>query len=219
MNKFNKIINDKKILNIYEKILKDEVKNGFWAHHGFEHVYFVTNLAEQILTMLNYDNNFIEETKIATILHDIGCIEGKEKHSVRSYEFAKKYIKDNQIKLTNEYDVLEAIKMHSNGFQTDNIITSVLILSDKLDIRYNRLTKKGENIKGIRQWKNIKDVIPRIEGNILYIKFICPTELNKKELEEFYFTTKLIKAIKCFEKNLKIHSIVYLNNEEWKFFT
>lgn len=53
---------------------------------------------------------------------------------------------------------------------------------------------------------------------MLEIKFISSKELNKKELEEFYFTDKLVKAIKCFEKNAKVHSKVYLNEEEWGIF-
>ena len=215
IKKFNKIIQDKKILNVYEEILKDEEESEWWAHHGMQHVYEVTNFAEQILTMLNYDKDFIEEAKIDTMLHDIGCIEGKEKHAIRSFEFAKKYIKDNKIKLVNEYDVLEAIKIHSNGFQTNNMIASVLILCDKLDIKYNRLTKKGKSVKGIRQWKNI---IVSIKCDILEIKFISSKGLNKKELEEFYVTDKLVKAVKCFEKNAKVHSKVYLNEEEWGIF-
>lgn len=218
MKKFNEIIHDKKILNVYEKILNDEEENDWWAHHGLQHVYEVTILVEEILTMLNYEKDFIEEAKIAAILHDIGCIEGKKNHAFKSYELVKKYIKDNKIKLVNEHDVLEAIKIHSNGFQTNNMIASVLILCDKLDIKYNRLTKKGESIKGIRQWKNIKDIIVKIKYNILEIKFISSTNLNKKELEEFYFTDKLVKAIKCFEKNAKVHVKVYLNEEEWEFF-
>ncbi len=83
--------------------------------------------------MLNYNEDLIYSTKIASILHDTGALQGKDGHAFRSYEFAKKYFEDNNINLKNQEQVLEAIKIHSDGFDTDNVIALCLILADKLD--------------------------------------------------------------------------------------
>ena len=39
----------------------------------------------------------MNEAKIAALLHDTGCIKGKENHAIRSYGFAKKNLVDNKI--------------------------------------------------------------------------------------------------------------------------
>ena len=99
MDNFNKIANDKTIINIYNKISEFEDLDKGWAHHDLDHVKNVAKLVESLLRQLEYEESFIEEAKIAAILHDIGAIEGKKNHALRSYNFAKKYITENKIKI------------------------------------------------------------------------------------------------------------------------
>ena len=143
MSIFKQIIEDEEILNLYTKIYKLEDEWGNLAHHGLDHVLNVTKLVEVLLSKFGYDNEFIEEAKVAALLHDVGVIEGKEGHALRSYNYVKDYFKRKNIKLKNEELVLEAIKIHSDGFDTENIIALTLILSDKLDIKYTRMAKAG----------------------------------------------------------------------------
>lgn len=218
MDKFNKIKNDEEIIQIYNKISESEDKNKGWAHHNLDHVNNVVELVEKLLKELKYNQNFIEEAKIAAILHDVGCIEGKEDHALRSYEYAKKYLKENNIKLENEKLVLDAIKNHSNGFDTDNIIALTLMLSDKLDIKKSRVAKEGYNIKGMRQLQFIDDILIKINNNILEINFICDEQIDKMELEEFYFTKKVFKAIKSFSDKMQLAANVLFNYNKWESF-
>lgn len=218
MDKFNKIKNDEEIIQIYNKISELEDKNKGWAHHNLDHVNNVVELVEKLLKELKYNQNFIEEAKIAAILHDVGCIEGKEGHALRSYEYAKKYLKENNIKLESEKLVLDAIKNHSNGFDTDNVIALALILSDKLDIKKTRVAKEGYNIKGMRQLQFIDDILIKINKNILEINFICDEQIDKMELEEFYFTKKVFKAIKSFSDKMQLAPNVLFNYNKWESF-
>lgn len=219
MDNFNKIKNDEGIIQIYNKISELEDKNKGWAHHNLDHVNNVIELVEKLLKELKYNQNFIEEVKIAAILHDVGCIEGKEDHALRSYQYAKKYLKENQIKLKNEKQVLEAIKNHSNGFDTDNIIALTLILSDKLDIKKTRVAKEGYNVKGMRQLQFIEDILIKINKDVLEINFICNEKINKSELEEFYFTKKVFKAIKSFSGKMQLAPNVLFNYNKWDSFS
>ena len=218
MNKFNKIVNDKTIINIYNKISEFEDLDKGWAHHNLEHVLNVAQLVESLLNQLDYEESFIEEAKIAAILHDIGAIKGKKNHALRSYNFAKKYITDNNIILENKDLVLDAIKIHSDGFDSDNIIALTLILSDKLDIKHTRVAKEGYNIKGMKELQYIKDISVDIHNKNLKIQFICDEKINKNELEEFYFIIKVFKAIISFSRKMNLNPQILFNNDEWNLF-
>ena len=210
------IYNDKEIRNIYNQInyLEEKEFKGY-AHHDFTHACNVKNLAEKILKDLNYEQYIIEETKIAAILHDVGAIQGKENHAYRSWEYAKNYFIKNNIILRDEELILDAIKNHSEGFDTNNIIRLALILSDKLDVKSTRITKLGATIEGNRQFGNIEDIKIDISDNELVIKFIANDKINREELENYYFMKKIGKAIKFFAEKLELRYKVYLNSRIW----
>lgn len=219
MERFDKIINDQQIINLYNQISDYEDVNNSRAHHNFNHVRNVADLVEKILTTLNYESDFIEEAKIASILHDTGCLNGKDGHADRGYEYAKKYIKDNNIILKYEDMVLSAIKNHSNGFETDNIITLALILADKLDIKYTRVAKEGYNIPGMKEMQYINDILVNINNNVLKIEFICDERINLPDLENYYFMPKVFKSIKAFADKMNLKSEVLINGSDWKAFS
>lgn len=213
---YKKIYYDNEIRSIYKKIHDiEEANKNAWAHHDFAHVDNVKNLVIEILGKLNCDDDYIEQAKIAAILHDIGAIDGKQNHAYRSYEYAKRYFTKNNIKLKNMELILEAIKNHSDGFDTDNLIQLALILSDKLDIKSTRPTKEGLNIPGNRQFGNIEDIHIDIRGRVFEVRFIANKLLDKEELENYYFTKKVGKAIKSFAERFDLTCKVYLNECEW----
>ena len=214
MKRFEKIKNDKTIIEVYNKISEYEDLDKGWAHHNLDHVKNVAKLVESLLSELGYDDSFIEEAKIAALLHDTGAIEGKNNHSLRSYEFAKKYFEKNNIILKNKDLVLEAIKIHSDGFNSDNIIALALILSDKLDIKYTRVAKEGYKVKGMKELQYITNIFIEINNKNIEIKFICHEKINKNELEGFYFMEKVFKAIMAFSKKMNLNPRVLFNNEE-----
>lgn len=213
---FDFVFNDKSIKALYDKIDERENNNEkAWAHHNWNHVTNVMSVVSKILNDLNCDEDIIEATKIAALLHDTGALQGKENHAYRSYKFAQEYFEKNNIKFAKKDMVLEAIKNHSDGFDTENIIQLALILADKLDIKYTRATKKGLEVVGMRQTQYIKDVELKINDNILEINFVTDNNINKKELEDYYFMKKVGNAIKAFSKKLSLKYIVLINRETW----
>ena len=128
------------------------------------------------------------------------------------------HFREKDIPLENEEMVLEAIKVHSEGFECDNIIAIALILSDKLDIKYTRVAKEGYNAKGMRQLQYSREIEVEIRNQNLRVQFWCKDEINKRELEEFYFMIKVFKAIIAFSNKMSLGSIVLFNNEEWQAF-
>jgi len=215
MERFNFIKNDKRIHKLYNDIQEYEDREKGWGYHNFDHVSNVVRWVEQLLREFKYDDDFIEEAMIAGILHDTGCLEGKKDHQFRSYEFAKNYLKENNIKLKNEQMVLDAIKLHSDGFDTDNIMALVLILSDKLDIKFNRVTIEGAKVEGMRQMRFIKEAEIKIFDNTLKINYICVDGIDLKELEGYYFIPKVFKAIKTFGEKFNLKIELTMNNKLW----
>lgn len=219
MNNFYELVkSDSEIIKIYNEVNDYENKEKQRAYHDYNHVLNVSKTVKELLESLNYDEDFIDEAQVAALLHDTGCTEGKENHEIRSYEFAKNYLEKNNIQLKNKEMVLEAIKNHRNGFDTDNIITLTLILADKLDIKKTRVTREGCNVIGNRQYQYVNDINLKIDKNNLKVHFYCDEQMNLRELEEYYFTSKVFKAIRSFSDKMKLKPDVFINNEKWMAF-
>lgn len=209
------LLNDSEVLTLYHEIEKMEIETGGWAYHNLTHVKNVANLTEQLLRHLNQDDLFIEEAKVAALLHDIGSLEGKAAHAKRSYEYAKNYFKHHDLKLRHEKLVLEAIKEHSNGFESNNLMALVLILADKLDITKQRLAPAGYQIDGLNEIQFIDCIDVSIINETLYVHFITQSNFNKESFENFYFSKKVFQAIKSFSKKLNLNYNVKLNQQVW----
>lgn len=215
---FEKILNDEYIRGIYDGVTIYEELNDGQAHHNLIHVKNVVITVEKVLKQLGYDNEYIEEAKIAALLHDLGAVEGKKDHAHRSYNMAKKYFEDNNINLKYHDLVLEAIKNHSEGFDSENMMTLSIIFSDKIDIKYDRVTKAGNGVEGVRQLKHIKDIQVDIREKTLVVDFFTDDEVDMKELEEYYFLPKVFKAIRAFSKKINLEPSINLNNDIWNKF-
>lgn len=218
MDLYTEILKDQEIIDRYMEVQKFELANGGWAYHNLNHVLNVCNIVKSVLTKLNYDDEFIDNALIACVLHDTGANTGKEGHTHRSYLFAKEYLERKNLKPKYLDQILEAIDIHSNGFDTDNVIALCLIFADKLDVKNNRITELGKSIIGNRQYMYVNDIRIDIKDKNLIINFSVDSEFNKKESEEYYFTSKIFKAIKSFSKCFNLNPIVLINDNEWEMF-
>ena len=147
---FTKIKNDPYIIECYKVADDPNSNDGFWVYHGLKHIEAVIDMAQKIGIQLGKTQEFIENLKIAALLHDVGYGGVKKDHELRSYEMAKEYFFKNKIDLKYKEEILDAIKHHRNSFDTGNEMSIILILADKLDIQRSRLTPEGYNIVGLR---------------------------------------------------------------------
>ncbi|MBE6155042.1 MAG: HD domain-containing protein [Firmicutes bacterium] len=212
---YDYIKNDKDIINIYNEIEELEQKGENWAYHNVNHINKVTDLVVKILEGLNYSSEIIYAAKIAAIMHDVGVIEGKNNHALRSYEYTKKYFEINNIVFDNIDLVLEAIKNHSDVFETNNILCLVLTLADKLDNTKYRVTPAGYDVEGFRQFLYINDIFLEINNGILKINFEADEMLNIDELFNYYFIKKMVNVIIYFCSKLNLKYEVRINNNIW----
>lgn len=212
---FNKIVTDGYIKNIYDEISLIEVAKNIYCKHSQSHIDNVIKTVEQTLLRLKYNPEIIEDAKIAALLHDIGCINGKENHAENSYQMAKQYLENNNIKLHNQKMVLDAIRNHSDGFETDNIIASTIIFADKIDLTKNRLNKLGRKLPGVRQLNYITDVMVNVSNEMLMVQFVINDNFNQQEFETFYFIPKVFKAVSSFAKKVNLKPVILLGQNEW----
>ena len=140
--------------NDYTLSFNKEIKDGGWTFHNFEHVKNVSKIAEKILTDLNFNEETIYKCKIACLLHDVGVLQGKKEHAKRSFEYARKLFEDKNWIFEDSESILDAIKNHSSGFETNNLISlSILSLSFTLSlIAFNSLICFS---KSLSSFKNI----------------------------------------------------------------
>ncbi|MBR3180100.1 hypothetical protein IKF57_01010 [Candidatus Saccharibacteria bacterium] len=77
-------------------------------------------------------------TAIAALLHDIGIVDGRENHTERSVEMAKKYLQKYDISSYEIPVITGAIGCHSDGLGLVNLVDAALIMGDKMDITRSR---------------------------------------------------------------------------------
>ena len=181
--------------------------------YDYIHVTNVSNTIERILSRLGYPADLIEEAKIAAILHEVGNTQGKDNHEIISYEFARDYIDRKNIKLKYKDEVLEAIRVHRNGFDTDNIIALVLIFADKLDVTKDRVADYGHQVIGMRQLTYINNVSIKIDHNHLNVCFDADSQINVNELKKFCFMYKVVKSVFSFANKVDLIPEVSINNQ------
>ena len=80
MSIFEKIAEDPKILEIYEKIEKKQKKEQETCHHGCSHISSVIDKTAFFMQLAGADEIQIEEAKIAALLHDTGLLVSEKNH-------------------------------------------------------------------------------------------------------------------------------------------
>lgn len=203
------------ITDIYKKVEEHENIDGRWGYHNYTHVTNVTKNAEKILVDLGLDEDTIYACKIACLLHDVGALEGKDEHAERSYEYAKKLFKEHNWNFIHKNEVLEAIRIHSDGFETDNLIALSLILADKIEIQKDRFTEIGLQIIGHRQYGHIEDITINIKDNLVSIHFVSDGNIDIKEANSFYFTPKIFKAVEAFSNKMHLNYEILMDDKIW----
>ena len=128
---------------------------------------------------------------------------------------AKDYLETKNIKLFHQDEVLLAIQSHSNNFDSKSEITSILVFADKIDIQKNRVSPSGMQKEGLRQYQYIDDIRINILKDLLEINFVVNGKCNKPELESFYFTAKVFKAINGLAMQFNLKPKILYNGKPW----
>jgi hypothetical protein len=74
----------------------------------------------------------------------------------------------------------------------------------------------GYNVEGFKEIKYINDIVINISDEYLTVKFVTDEQINKKALEDYYFTIKVFKAIYKFAYKINLKPLILFNDNEWK---
>lgn len=130
-------------------------------------------------------------------------------------QLAEAYFRKQKICLPYQEEILSSIENHSNGFDSEELMTLALIISDKLDITTSRVAKAGYFVPGMRQFQFLKKIEIMLSEQEVCVSFTAEEELDLEELNAFYFMPKVFKAIAAFSGKIQRRPIVLLNNQEW----
>ena len=84
------------------------------------------------------------------------------------------------------------------------------------DIKKTRISEAGIKTIGNRQYAHIEDIIINIQDDVLTINFITDGKIIMKEVNDYYFTHKVFKAIEAFSKKTNLKYCILMDNKHWK---
>ena len=117
-----------------------------YTEHSFAHVNKCSQLAGNILRLLDFDERTVELGEIAAYMHDIGNVVNRQDHS-QSGAMMAFYLLNKQGMPPEELSIIiAAIGNHdeSTGYPV-NAPSAALILADKSDVRRSRVRNRDQS--------------------------------------------------------------------------
>ena len=111
-----------------------------YTEHSFAHVGRVADMAAEILSALGYDSRYIELTRIAGFMHDIGNLINRDEHSQSGALMAFQILSRLGMDSSEIAGIVTAIGNHDEGVGVPvSPMAAALILADKSDVRRSRV--------------------------------------------------------------------------------
>lgn len=211
---YNELLRDEQILEIFGKI--DQHHNNKY-NHGKQHAANVINNMIQLTNLLKVEKQEQNYLCIAALLHDIGQLEGKEEHYVRSSNFANNYLKD---KVTVEWNskITQAILKHHEKEKIENLslFEHLLLFADKMDFTKNRLDQTFIQENKVECIENhIKEIQFTIIDQVFHVIIITDSKINEFDFLKWNYYSKLVNRIREFSNKInRQYKIQFIKNEE-----
>ena len=139
MIKFDDVKRDKAVL-AYIKSADESLKALGYTEHGLGHVGKVSDMAADILSTLGYPEREVELARIAGLLHDIGNVVNRVKHSQSGALMAFRILDKMGMEPDEIAKIVTAIGNHDEGEGVPvSDISAALIIADKSDVRRSRV--------------------------------------------------------------------------------
>ena len=184
----------------YAKI--EELKKDFYVNHGFVHVDGVINNAKYLADVFNLDSNQRRLLLIASALHDIGYLLGREGHAKNGSALAGEYLK-GKLDDADVGVVARAIASHGGKLDEDYLcpVSMCLILADKLDFCKNRYTDDGKEHSSLPMFLSIEKILlTKQDDSNLVLEIYTTNKGLFEDLENNYFFQKLFEVFRKLER-------------------
>ena len=137
--KFEDVKGDRAVL-AYIKSADESLKALGFTEHGLGHVCKVAEMAADVLSALGYPEREVELARIAGLLHDIGNVVNRVKHSQSGALMAFRILDRMGMDPEEIAKIVTAIGNHDEGEGVPvSDIAAALILADKSDVRRSRV--------------------------------------------------------------------------------
>lgn len=195
MSIIEKLLTDNEILDRYKSI--DKV-NPYPFNHGIKHINNVVALADKIAPLFNLTQREVEILKTCEILHDLGQVDGREKHGLKAANFARNYLPSlnyfSSEELSQIYSAIETHDEKKDYSLLQNKFSWLVNLIDKMDFAKDRLEDDYlENFDYI-EYNDIETLSFEKEGSVFKIK-IHTIENPKLISEECLFNRSFFNKV------------------------
>jgi len=199
LSDFNTLFYDAELNDLLSSINETDI-DVYTACHGSYHAKFVAARIGKILLDLHFDNRTIEIGKITGLLHDIGCIDGKHGHSIKSSKMCEKYLRKINISTFEKDAITQAIADHSNGDNIKHAIGAALLIADKTDLSKERVLNHANINSYHKNLLEVESVDITIQETDMIINFIAtdkfsPILLNNLWSKAFTVPVKAAKHL------------------------
>ena len=206
------ILNNNKVIENYNKI--DDI-NPYPFNHGLKHVKNVCKIMDKLCSTLDITGEEKEALLIASALHDIGQVDGREEHGRKAKEFLIEKF-GSELKNNKYYnDILDAIEYHDNPCNLEFPLFTLLVqFCDKMDFSKDRLEDNYRDKFRYYCYENIDKVDFIYTDDVFGINIITRNIDNFAELFlKENFSKKVINAVLALAQKLNRKPII-LNIEK-----
>lgn len=184
----------------YAKI--EELKKDFYVNHGFVHVNGVIENAKYLADLFGLTSKQKELLLMASALHDVGYLMGREGHAKNGSILVNDYLKDKLPK--KDVDIIcSAIASHGGKKESDyeNSISMCLILADKFDFTKVRYKDDGKEHVYLPLFKSTEKILlERVEGNNFKLNIYTTNKQLFDDLDDNYYFIKLFEVFRKLER-------------------
>ena len=180
------------------------MKKNFPVNHGFVHIKNVVEKSARLADFFSLSEKQKKLLLIASALHDIGYLDGREDHALNGAKRAEEYLLENEFE-SNEIEVIcNAIANHGGKKDTDyaDEVSMCLVCADKLDFISNRYSSSMLSEEYLKIFPYIIDTMlsKRDERVVLEIK--VDKEFSCSDFENSSYYKKLMTFLEFLGKRL-----------------
>ena len=209
------ILNNSKVIENYNKI--DEI-NPYPFNHGLKHIKNVCKIMDKLCDLLSIGRKKKEALLIASALHDIGQVDGREHHGRKAKDFLINNF-ENKLKSQEYYnDILTAIEKHDNNCVVDNSLFTILVqFCDKMDFSKERLEDNYREKFRYYCWEDVVKVNFIFDNDNFGINIITNNIDNFDELfSKENFSRKIVNVVEVLAEKLGKKSLLLNSGKPMK---
>ncbi len=179
----------------------EELKKDFYVNHGFIHIDGVIKNAKYLADLFGLTSKDKDLLLIASALHDIGYLMGRDDHAKNGGKLVKDYLNGKMEEKDIEV-ISRAVACHGGKSEEDFKcpVSMCLILADKLDFTKVRYKDDGKEHSSLHLFLSIEKILfEKVDGNNYRLNIYTTNKFLFNDLEDNYFFAKLIEMFKRLE--------------------